>query len=368
MFPEVYGFWEYTTPGAGACCQYTREDWIRLLDDMQAGGMNALTLGIRWNTTGYRSSLPWLDQDPACRVIATDNALLHAIIDLAQARAIRVWLAVVCSHAQVREYGRVPPTGKTSGSFFYDPDYPGMEERAVELMHEVASLFPAAAGLIVEMESVEFDWPYRVEPYNAWARAHGRKSYEELRQMHLDPRAYQIHDWRDYTAERRFALYRRIETAVRQAGYTGELASIIETGNEPGMICAVIKPQDYAAAMPGWTAVTYDYHRSLNRWAAAEFCMSAPKALGLKTLYLGRGIMTYALSLLSIPLEENWRRDAEDVQRFGVDGFWLFGADADRQPNPHCHEPALQSLGFADGRTARLRLLEIIRERRTARA
>lgn len=360
MLSKEYGFWEYTTPGAGACPYYERADWERLLDDMKGGGMNSLALVVKWSTTGYRSNLKWLDQNPSCRIISSENKLLYEIMELAKARDIRVWLAVVCTHAQVKEYGIVPPTGQTTGSFFYDPDYPGVEERMVELFREVATLFPQAHGLIVEMESVEFDWPHRVEPYNKWAKENGRKTYEELRNFHLDPRAYQIHDWRDYTSSRRFSVYRGIESAVRATGYKGELSSILETGNESGFYCAVIKPEDYAKNMSGWAAVTYDYHRNINRWATAEFCLSAPKACGLKTFYLGRGVMTYALPLLTIPLEENWRLDAEDARRFGVDGFWLFGADTDHRPNPHGYTEELKGLGFADGKTARRRLLEVI--------
>ena len=63
---QEMGFWDYTAPGGGGGLEsYREEDWDRLLDDMAAGGFNSLVLGIKWFTTGYRSRLPWLDQDAA---------------------------------------------------------------------------------------------------------------------------------------------------------------------------------------------------------------------------------------------------------------------------------------------------------------
>lgn len=42
------GFWDYTSPGGGGGLEtYPREDWDRLLDDMAAGGLNSLALGIK---------------------------------------------------------------------------------------------------------------------------------------------------------------------------------------------------------------------------------------------------------------------------------------------------------------------------------
>ena len=60
------GFWDYTAPGGGGGLElYRKADWDCLLDDMAAGGFNSLVLGIKCLTTGYRSRLPWLDQDAA---------------------------------------------------------------------------------------------------------------------------------------------------------------------------------------------------------------------------------------------------------------------------------------------------------------
>lgn len=95
----------------------------------------------------------------------------------------------VCSHFQVREFGITPPNGQTTGSFFYDPDYPGVTERMVALFREIAELFPTTDGLVVEMESVEYDWPHRVPLYNTWAKAKGLPSIGELRHLPLDARS-----------------------------------------------------------------------------------------------------------------------------------------------------------------------------------
>ena len=41
-----YGFWDYTTPGTGGMEHYERADYISLLDDMAAAGMNSLVMVI----------------------------------------------------------------------------------------------------------------------------------------------------------------------------------------------------------------------------------------------------------------------------------------------------------------------------------
>ncbi len=350
----------------GACHTYTRTEWNRLLDDMAGHGMNSLALVIKQNTTGYRSALPWLDQNPACPMIASNNALLRHVIGEPRRRGLRVWLAAVCSHHQVREFGITPPSGKadgTDGTFYYDPDYPGVSERMVVLFREIADLFPSADGLVVEMESVEFDWPHRVPLYNAWAAKRGLPSLGDLRLLPLDARAYRIHAWREYLTHRRCEVLRQIEQAVRETGFGGKLAMILETGNEEGAYTAAVPPRQYAAAMPGWAAVTYDDWRNANRWATRDFCMEQPRAQGLETYYLGRGVMTYSRDKLTIPLERNWELDVEDALASGVEGLWFFGADAHAQKNQHSWIGDLRSMGFNDGRAARLRLLKLAQAR-----
>lgn len=353
---KEYGFWEYTMPGAGECWKYSLDDWKKLLDDMAAGRMNSLALAIKWHTTGYKSSFSWLDQDPACAIIRNGNRMLLQVIEEARRRNIRVWLAAVCSHFQVKEFGLEPPHHSRSGSFYYDPDYPGVRERMTALFREIAELFGAAHGLVVEMESVEFDWPHRIPIYNAWAAKEGRKSYAELRNLPMDARAYRIHDWRDFLTIRRCLALKEIEKAVRAAGFGGKLAMICETSNEHGSFHQALNLRIYRQEMPGWGAVTYDYDRDMNRWSCADFCIVHPKEIGLETFYLGRGVMTYSRDL-TISLEENWLRDMQDAVEFGADGLWFFGADAGGE-NCHCSLKKLKSLGYADGITARRKIIE----------
>jgi hypothetical protein len=67
-----------------------------------------------------------------------------------------------------------------------------------------------------------------------------------------------------------------------------------------------------------------------------------------------------------ISLEENWRRDFADAVEQHVDGLWFFGADAvNEKPHAHCSLPLLRRSGFASGRAARQRLIELGKERFT---
>ena len=49
---------------------YGENDLVDLLDDMAQARMNSLVMVIKWMTTGYRSQLGWLDQEPTNRAIA----------------------------------------------------------------------------------------------------------------------------------------------------------------------------------------------------------------------------------------------------------------------------------------------------------
>ena len=362
MSIKEYGFWEYSCPFSGQAAWYQREDWERLLDDMAGGGMNSLALVVKWATTGYRSSLPWLDQDPKnCAAVATGNELLQQVLDMAHQRGIKVWIAGVCSGFMVREFGIAPPDGKRKGSFAYDPDYPGVLERICELFREITALFQAADGLVVEMESVDSDWPHRVPLYNQWAEANRRPSYGELKAERLDARHYQKRHWRDFTTSRRCLALQEIEKTVRGGGFRGGLAMICETSNEGGAYVQAVNLHQYRESMPGWAAVTYDYNRHFDRWADVDFCIEQPKRCGLETYYLGRGVMTFE-GKLGIPLAEHWRLDLEDVRRFQPDGFWFFGTDAAEKKNCHSWRPLLQEYGFADGLAARRELLSLGRQ------
>lgn len=358
---KEYGFWEYTCPGAGQLGFYQTDDWERLLDDMAGGGMNSLAIVIKWFTTGYKSRLPWLDQDPSCRVIASDNRILLRALEMARQRKIRVWITAVCSFHQVKEFGIAPPTGQRDGCFPYDPDQPGVLERMAAMFKEIAELFGDAHGIVVEMESVEFDWPHRIAIYNTWARKHRQPRHAELKLLPLDARAYRIHAWRDFLTWRRCIAYRAIEKAIRGTGYRGRLATICETGNETGSYHQALNLSEFRKSMPGWVAVTYDYDRDRNPLSTVDFCMLQPMAAGLPTYYLGRGVMTYGRDL-TISLEDHWRRDLADVRQYGVDGFWFFGADSVSGKNFHCETSKLRTMGFCDGLSARRRILKIGKE------
>ena len=68
-----HGFWDYTCPAAGGMEAFGHDDYLLLLDDMAGAGMNSLAINVKWHSTGYRSCLPYLDQVPDNRVIASDN-------------------------------------------------------------------------------------------------------------------------------------------------------------------------------------------------------------------------------------------------------------------------------------------------------
>jgi len=225
----------------------------------------------------------------------------------------------------------------------------------------VGEIFSSVYGIVVEMESVEYDWPHRIPLYDRWAKENGRESYKEIRNLPLDARAYRIHSWRDFLTWRRCVALKEIERAVRNTGFKGKLSMICETCNEIGSYHQTLNLKKYKEMMPGWDAVTYNYDRDRNRWAGVDFDMVQPKQVGLTTYYLGRGVMTWGRGL-TIPIEENWKLDLADVLKFGVDGFWFFGADASEKGNGHCSLKKLNSLGFSDGIKARRRLLEIGKE------
>lgn len=357
---KEFGFWEYTCSGAGRAARYEADDWERLLDDMAGAGMNSLALVVKWYTTGYRSRLEWLDQDVGSPAVATDNALLHSVMQKAHARCIRVWIVAVCSYFRVREFGIAPPDVRAGDVFAYDPDQPGVLEKVTMMMAEIAELFGGAAdGMVVEMENADADRPHRIALYDAWAAAEGRPDHRTLRRKALDPRSYQKHDWRDFTTWRRCCALKQIQQAVRSKGFEGDLAMICEARNEYGAYAQAVNLQAYREAMPGWKAVTYGYNRDVNRWAGLDFCIEQPKRAGLETYYLGRGVMTYRSCPwdMSISLADHWRIDIEDVSRFPPAGFWFFSADADERPNPHTELARLKAWGFRDGRDARKALL-----------
>ena len=181
-----YGFLDYTTPGAGGMEHYERDDYISLLDDMAAAGMNSLVMVIKWRTTGYTSRLPWLDQEPTNPAVAWDNGLVHFAIREAQERGIKVWLGAVVTQHIIEKYGasihrqyEIFVDGQPRRAAIYDLDMPQVAERAVAIFDEIVELFPQADGLMVEVEGGDRLAPHRVEPYDTWAVEHGKRVADE---------------------------------------------------------------------------------------------------------------------------------------------------------------------------------------------
>lgn len=366
---QEIGFWDYTCPGNGSLERYTRDDWEILLDDMAEGGFNSFVLCVKWLTTGYRSRHTWLDQDPACTAIASDNALVHQALEGARKRGMRVWLLVVCTQYEASAFNLEPcfhgwgPEGKTIA--YYDLDCPGLQERIAALFSEVVELFGAASdGLIVEMEFCDRDAPHRIPMYDAWAAQHERPDYATIKDIPLEPRSYPFLHWRDYTTSRRIATLRQIETTVRNAGYRGRIATIAELVTERMVVCGNQNLEMLRSALPDLALVTYDglYDRRLHQQATMDLCVQAPRALGFEVGYLTRGVMTFGtvpwLPPTDLPVQ--WRMQLEDAVVNRPDRLWFMGSDT-RVDSPVCSPVQLPGWGFPDGRTARLELLRLAR-------
>ncbi len=91
-----------------------------------------------------------------------------------------------------------------------------------------------------------------------------------------------------------------------------------------------------------------------------DFCIQQPRRAGLEVGYLTRGVMTFGIPSDMPPtnLEEQWRMSIEDADRFHPDILWFMGADC-RMDGWVCSPARLPEWGFADGRTGRLRLMEM---------
>lgn len=362
------GFWDYTAPGGGGGLEiYSEADWDRLLDDMAEGGFNSLALGIKWVTTGYRSRYNWLDQDPNCSAIASDNRLLHYAMAGARRRGMRLWLLVVASIYQVKEFGLAGPSSywqeKTA---LYDLDAPGLAERVELLFAEVAELFGTEAdGIVAELEFCDGEAPHRIALYNEWAANNNRPDFEAIKKIRLEPRAYPYVHWRDFTTSRRIEMFKRIEGVVRGKGFFGRLTSIIELDNAPMAVLGNVNLEHLAAALPTWPVVTYDsiYDRRRNRLATMDFCIHQPRQLGLEAYYLTRGVMTFPVQpdMPATTLQEQWRMSLEDAAAHKPDILWFMGSDA-RVDGPVSSPVQLPRWGFADGRSARLELMKMARE------
>ena len=361
------GFWDYTCPLHGSLERYTQADWDVLLDDMSAGGFNSLVLGIKWLTTGYSSRYPWLDQDQQCSAITSNNGLLYHALRGAHSRGLLTWLLVVATIYPTRQFnmpGGIPYW--TDDYRVYDLDTPGLAERIDLLYGEVVDLFGCDTdGIVVELEFCDGEAGHRIPIYNEWARQNNRPDFTVIKDIRLEPRAYPYKHWRDFTTWRRIATLKRIEQVVRSRGFTGKLASIIELDNQPMAVLGNINLEILHQALPHWSVVTYDsiYDRRRNRLATMDLCIHQPRQVGLEVNYLTRGVMTFGIppELTPTTLEEQWRMSLEDAKVHQPDRLWFMGSDC-RQDGLVCSNIKLPQWGFADGRTARLRLMETTRK------
>ncbi|MCL5995732.1 MAG: hypothetical protein M1546_06710 [Chloroflexi bacterium] len=361
------GFWDYTCPTHGSLERYHQSDWDALLDDMAEGGFNSLVLGIKWLTTGYRSRYPWLDQDPECTAINSDNALIHHALQGARRRNIRTWLLVVATIYPTRQFN-LPYGVPYWGPEFtvYDLDCPGLGERMKMLFEEVVDLFGNETdGIVVELEFCDGEAPHRIPIYDEWAHKNNRPDFATIKNIRLEPRAYPYAHWRDFTTTRRIEVLRQIEAVVRARGFQGELTSIIELDNQPTAVLGNVNMEMLWLALPHWPVVTYDsiYDRRRNRLATMDFCVRQPQQLGLSAYYLTRGVMTFGIPPEMPPtgLEEQWRLSLEDAQIYRPDILWFMGSDA-RLDGAVCSNVKLPQWGFNDGRVARQRLMQLATE------
>ena len=365
-----HGFWEYSTPGAGGAEHYSERDYTVLLDDMAEHGMRALLLVVKWFTTGYRSQLSYLDQDPGNPAIRSDNDLLRHLLTEARAREIDVTLGAVTTTFPVQRFSGQAHTRWTTIDDFpipeeigaYDIDQPAVALAATEVAEEIVSLFPSIDGLMIELEFAGIGTETRQPPYDAWAAEHGKPQFAALRSQ-LDPRRWDIAPWHEYTTETRLKLLQRIESTVRRAGFQGQLHTICETGNGEYSINQEMDLDLVANSLPDWTYVFYEYQKWKHRHAILDLCIEQPKQKGLKCSYLPRGLLTWSDGAggypLPIPLTESWRRDMEDIAYFEPQFVWWFGAGG-AGGGAHCIEDRLRSEGFADARDARRGLLATI--------
>ena len=361
------GFWDYTCPLNGSLERYSEEDWDILLDDMAAGGFNSLVLCVKWLTTGYRSRFPWLDQNPECSAIATDNAVIHYALKGARQRGIRIWMLVVASIFNTSSFNLPGGVDYWSGSISaYDLDCPGLSERIDLLFGELVELFgDEIDGMVVELEFCDGEAPHRIPVYNEWALKNDRPDFTAIKAIRLEPRQFPFSHWRDFTTSRRIATLQRIEQVLKRGGFQGSLASIVEVENQPTALLGNVNLEMLHSALPHWSAVTYDsiYDRRRNRLASMDFCIHQPRQVGLEVNYLTRGVMTFAIppDLGPTTLQEQWRMELEDAHQHRPDRLWFMGADC-RSDGMVCSDVRLPDWGFPDGRTARLHLFEMTRK------
>ena len=370
-FLGEYGFWEYTTPYCGGFESYDYDDYLLALDDMAGAGMNSLMLMVKWFTTGYRSKLPFLEQSPLNKNIASNNQLVRQVMAAAKERKIKIWLGVVTSHYDAAVC-KLTPRGVLPGFLgclfnvgFYDPDSPGMIEQGTAIFEELLDEFPHPDGFMLEMEDVHVPMPYRVAPYNAWAKANNRPAYSNSAGLQ-DP------NWFDYQTAAIIRATQAVEQAVRAKGFRGDLATINKLSETRAPTRVIPAPGNQMVNVemmrrdcPNWASINYNYDKGLPD-GDYDWCMKQgvtyQKSLGLNVYSLARGVMTYEWEAPRWTdrqrLERSWAQDVADAQKYQPDNFWWFGAGG-KSDGIDTSILNLRQMGYADDVEARRALLKI---------
>ncbi|MFA7160446.1 MAG: hypothetical protein WC299_14200 [Kiritimatiellia bacterium] len=364
-----HGFWDYTCPVAGGMEGFTGDDYLSLLDDMAAVGMNSLAICPKWMTTGYRSRLPYLDQSPANPVIASSNELLRFAIAEARKRKIKVWLAAVVNFFPAKGSGARPRSVLDKLLDFkfpfqvgcYDSDLPLVRARAAEVCAELVELFPGIGGLVIELENDNIESPRRIPLYNKWAAANKRRPFQELGHP-FNPRYVSMTEWRDYTTHCRLEIVRAVERETRKRGFRGDLALVCGMGGDCYEKKTEVNYEMLHKHAPGCAFVAYWYENNPHqRFFAKEMGIAAPRMFGVKAFYLPRGVMTWGIpGFKGLPLEKHWQMDVDDAGLFRPDGLWWFGCGTVND-GVHVSLSKLRKLGYRNGAEARRSLLRICR-------
>jgi hypothetical protein len=370
---QEHGFWDYTTPGAGGMEGFTRDDYAQLLDDMSEAGMNSVLVIPKWFTTGYRSTLPFLDQHPNNPVTRSDNRLLRDFFDDAKRRGIKTWIGAVLPMLPAKIVKTEPHTLMDTGAWgapieggvgCYDLDVPEVFEFAPQIAAELVEQFPGVDGFMVELEFAGQVMPHRAGPYDEWAKAHGEPAFADLFR-HFNLRMLEVGPWRRYTTQRRNELNKILEQTLRGRNFQGELSMLCETGRSDYAVSQEVDLKLFREGCPGWSAISYESHYDKDtpyRLGMMEMAIGLPKRAGLKTYYLPRGVMTWSGHWpMSISLEETWKRDVEDIQQFQPDAVWWFGSGAGAIDGWHVDRGRLRASGFKVGRDARKKLIGMTR-------
>jgi hypothetical protein len=317
---------------------------------------------VKWMTTGYRSQLPFLDQDQNNIAVASDNSSIRELLQAAARRGIKVWLGAVvtqyvASPAWPAPAGgprfQVPVNGRSLPIGVYHLDTPSVVERAAAVMVEIATLFPEAAGLITEFEGGDEFGADRVPHYERWSRE------QQLPQLPAEPGSAAF---AEYAAWRRRQALATVLAKLRGAGCERDHATfceVIKTHNGPQQTVPLAA---LARCFPEIAAITYDYS-CWDAWQeSVRQCMFEPARHGLRNCFIGRGVMTWNKAFCSpqpplpLPLPLQWQQQAAAALTAPLHAFWWFGAGA-HGPGAHVDAGELRDLGFADSRSARTALL-----------